>query len=200
MSSAKAVAKELVRLSLEGSLPDLLTSYRLHCLLYYAEAWSLVLRDSELFPDDISALDEGPSVPAILAARNEGPAWQLLEPDCFAEEPALDDEDEAVFLRHLWMAYSYLSPSGLFASIQEEPAFLKAKMERGRHGIGLIGMNELRESFSRRAGIPAALESYRRLRQQREKEAELAILSSPPLDVETIWKESRSVTPSAGKR
>jgi hypothetical protein len=61
-------------------------------------------------------------------------------------------------------------------------------------------MNDLRESFSRRPGLPAALHAYQCLRQKMEKEAELAILSSPPLDVEAIWKGCRSLTPSAGNR
>jgi len=200
MSSAKSVAKVLVRLSLSGPLPDLLTSFRLHGLVYYAQAWSLALRDSELFPDNIEALDEGPVVPAILPARDEGPALLIISPGSFHEEPDLDDEDEALFLNHLWAAYGHLSPSGLYASIQKEPPFLKAKREREMRGIGLIGTTDLRESFSRRPDIPPALVEYRRLRQEREKEAELAIRSSPPLDVGAIWKSCRSVTPSAGKR
>src|SRR3954453_20335869 len=108
MSSAKSVAKELVRLSLEGPLPDPLTFYRLQCLAYYAQAWSLVLRDSELFPDDLEAFDEGPVVPAIFEARGEGPVWQVARPESFAQEPALDDADEALFLAHLWTAYGSL--------------------------------------------------------------------------------------------
>jgi uncharacterized phage-associated protein len=199
MSSAKSVAKELVRLSLTGALPDPLSAYRVQGLIYYAQAWSLVLRDSELFPDDIQAAQEGPVVAALLAAE-EGPAWQPLGPESFAEAPGLDDEDEALFLRHLWAAYGYLSPSGLYASMQGEPPFLAAKRERQMRGTGVTAMNELRESFSQRADMPAALATYRRLRHEREKEAERAILNSPPLDVEAIWKGCRSVTPSAGKR
>jgi uncharacterized phage-associated protein len=197
MSSARSVAKELVRLSLTGQLPDPLTPYRLQALLYYAQAWSLLLRDSELFPDEILGAAEGPSVPAVAASTTAHPEAKHLCSQAFAEDPPLDDEDEAFFLGHLWAAYAYLSPSGLFASIEGEPPFLKAKQESTLHGKGLVGTNELRESFSRRPGIPAALDAYRRARQEREKEAELAILTSPPLDVSAIWKGSRSVTPSA---
>src|SRR5262245_36552947 len=181
MSSAKSVAKELVRLSISGPVPDPLTSGRLQCLLYYAQAWSQVLRDSELFPDEIECRAEGPVIAAILDSRDDGPAWQVIRPDAFDQEPALDDTDEALFLAHLWAAYGSWSASGLFASIQEEPPYLKAKKERESGGRGLLDMNDLRESFSRRPGLPAALDAYRRHRQEREKEAELAILSSPPL-------------------
>jgi uncharacterized phage-associated protein len=199
MSSAKSVAKELVRFSMSGPMPDPLTYYRLQSLVYYAQAWSLVLRDSELFPDEMNCSQEGPVVPAILHAR-EGPDWQVVRPTSFDQEPNLDEEDEALFLRYLWAAYGSLSPSGLFTSIQEEAPFLKAKKEREMGGEGLIGMNDLGESFSRRHDLPAALADYRRLRKEREKEAELAILSSPPLDVVEIWKACRSFTPSASKR
>ena len=50
-----SVAKELVRLSFAGDEKDPLTNLRLQKLLYYAQAWSLVLRESELFPEEIEA-------------------------------------------------------------------------------------------------------------------------------------------------
>jgi hypothetical protein len=67
-------------------------------------------------------------------------------------------------------------------------------------GQGLLDMNDLAESFRRRPAVPAPLGSYWRLRKEREKQADLAILSSPALDVRAIWEGCRSVTPSAGKR
>jgi uncharacterized phage-associated protein len=200
VSSAKSVAKELVRLSLTGSLPDPLTPYRLQALLYYAQAWSLVLRDSEIFPDEILGTSEGPCVPAVAASAESHPEAELVCPRAFEEDPRLDDEDEAVFLGHLWAAYCYLSPSGLFALIEGEAPFLKAKQEGTLHGRGQVGMNDLRESFARRPGLPAALDAYRRARQEKEKEAEVAILTSPPLDMSAIWKGSQDVTPPAGSR
>lgn len=125
MSSARSVAKELVRLSLSGPVPDPLTPYRLQALLYYAQAWSLVLRDSELFPDDIQGTADGPSVPAVAAAIEECPESRLVCSRTFDQDPRVDAEDETVFLEHLWMAYGYFSPSGLLASIENEPPFLK---------------------------------------------------------------------------
>jgi len=197
MPSAKSVAKELVRLSLDGPLPDPPTPYRLHCLLYYAQAWSLVLRDSELFPEEIEAGDAGPVVEAI---ADNGPVWQVLGPGPFDQEPNLDAEDKALFLRRLWMAASVLSPSGLFTGVHGEAPFLEAKRERNLCGKGLIDMEDIGESFSRRPGVPAPLNASRELRREREKEAELAVLARPPLGAEAICKGCRSVTPSAGKR
>src|SRR5437899_6650143 len=107
MSSAKSVARGLVRLSTSGTAPIPLTLDGLQCLHYYAQGWSLVLRDSEMFPDDIECAEEGPVVPAVRDAV-EGLASQVGTPTPFDHEPSLDDEDEALFLRHLWAAYGPL--------------------------------------------------------------------------------------------
>jgi len=200
MSSAKSVAKELVRLSHEGSLPDPLTFYRLNCLVYYAQGWSLVLRDSEIFPDDIECLQEGPSVPAIRGAMGDRLIWHCVPRELFSQEPNLDQKDEAVFLHYLWMAYAGLSPSGLYASIQEDPVFLQGRKNRENGGDGLVNVDSLRESLTRRPGMPWALGEYDHLRKEMVKQAELAILNSLPLDVDTIWKDCKSQTPSASKR
>src|SRR4051812_2400511 len=105
MSSARSVAKELVRLSLGGPVPDPLTTYRLQALLYYAQAWSLVLRDSEIFPDDIHGGADGPGVPAVAEAdATASPGSRLVCSHAFDQDPRLDDDDEVVFLGHLWAA------------------------------------------------------------------------------------------------
>jgi uncharacterized phage-associated protein len=196
MSSARSAAKELVRLSLTGPLSDPLTPYRLQALLYYAQAWSLVLRDSELFPDDILGAAEGPIVPEVVASATPNTDARHFCSRAFADDPPLDDEDEACFLGHLWAAYAFLSTVGLFASIQGEAPFLLAKQESKLHGKGLIGTNELRESFARRPGLPTPLDEYRRAREEKERQAEQTILGSQPLDVSAIWKGCRNVTAS----
>jgi uncharacterized phage-associated protein len=200
VSSAKAVAKDLVRLSMRGPVPDPLTWFRLQSLLYYAQAWSLVLRNSELFPEEIECLPEGPVVPEIPDDPATVTGCRVVRAAAFDQEPALDDEDEAAFLLHLWAAYGGLSPSGLYSSIHSEAPFLKAEQEHERGGKGLLLMNELEEAFRRRYGMPAPLAAYQRMRIDREKQAELAILSSPPLDMAAIWKDCRSRTPSASKQ
>lgn len=196
MSSARSVARELVRLSGSGALPDPLTHYRLRCLLYYAQGWSLALRDSELFPDDLDALVDGPAVPAVRAVQDEPHTWQVIQPDTFEREPDLDQEDEGQFLRALWDAYGKLSTTGFYTLIHQEPLFLHARLEREAGGACLIDVGELQKSFACRPDLPGPLCSYQHARQQREREAALAIQNSPPLDVDAIWKGCRSVTPT----
>jgi uncharacterized phage-associated protein len=197
MSAARSVARDLVRLSLTGPAPEALTFYRLHGLLYFAQAWSLVLRDSELFPDDLRAADTGPVVPDVLAYQGDAAVWHAVPVEAFEREPDLDDKDEPDFLGRLWLSYGYLSTLGMHAEIQQDAPYLEAKSEWMAGGAGVIDVGALRESFARRSGIPTQLAEYQRARRQREKDAELAVLASPPLDREAIWGNCRSVTPSA---
>jgi uncharacterized phage-associated protein len=179
---------------------DPLTHFRLHALAYYAQAWSLVLRDSELFPDDILAFEQGPIIPDIYQAMHGAAPWQCVSNKVLENEPDLDAEDEAQFVCHLWSAYNHLSAIGLWNTIQSDVAFLKAKKDKEAGGQGLISMSDLGESLARRSDLPDPLGQYQRQRMQQEQEAERAILSSSPLDRPAIWKECPSRTPSAQKQ
>lgn len=57
--SASDVAKYL--LTQKGSL----TGYQIQKLLYYCQAWSLVVNQRPLFPDEIQAWKHGPVVPSV---------------------------------------------------------------------------------------------------------------------------------------
>ncbi len=65
MASAYEVARCLVRLAAHDEEPDYLTNLRLQKLLYYAQAWSLAMRDKPLFDDRIEAWPSGPVVPSV---------------------------------------------------------------------------------------------------------------------------------------
>src|SRR5690348_4499790 len=85
VSQVFSVAKELVRLSLSGDEKDPLTNLRLHKLLYYAQAWSLVLRESELFSDDLQAWRCGPVVPAVYHKVPDGQSGTVISANVFAD-------------------------------------------------------------------------------------------------------------------
>ena len=108
-----------------------LTYFRLHSLLYYAQAWSLVLRGSELFPDEIVWQVDGPVVRDLFDSQDAYQAGQVVRPEFFNQEPNLDADDEMVFLRHLWATYGFLSSSWLLAAIQGSAPFLQAKKRLG---------------------------------------------------------------------
>ena len=77
---------------------------------------------------------------------------------------------------------------------------IRAMPAQRRGGTGLIDMNDLMESFSRKSAMPGRLHDYRQWRKKQEAEAELAILNSPPLDRAAIWRDCLSRTPSATKQ
>src|SRR5258708_40323860 len=92
MFRALSVAKELVRLSFAGDEKDPLTNLRLQKLLYYAQAWSLVLRESELFPEEIQAWRWGPVVPAVYDKLPDGQGGSQIPPDRICDGPDLPPE------------------------------------------------------------------------------------------------------------
>lgn len=126
MPHVLSVARELVKLSLSGDEPDPLTNLRLQKLLYYAQAWSLVIRESELFSDELEAWGQGPVVPAAYHALSDGP----IRVEAFAGAPVLRDE-EAEFVRRLWEAYSPYSALQLSKMVREEaPGSRRGKIDR----------------------------------------------------------------------
>lgn len=58
-----SLARYLIGLGTESQRP--LTNKKLQKLLYYSQAWSLVLREKSLFDEQIEAWTHGPVVPSI---------------------------------------------------------------------------------------------------------------------------------------
>lgn len=98
MSQLFSSAKALVKLSLAGEEPDPLTHFRSQKLLYYAQAWSVVLRDTELFQEEICAWQNGPVVNEVYRSLSDGKCAACVPNDAFASAPDLDPED-AAFLK-----------------------------------------------------------------------------------------------------
>lgn len=68
-STATHVAEALINLSHEKQSP--ITNLKLQKLLYYAQAWHLVLRNESLFNEAIEAWVHGPVVPPIFRCYRE---------------------------------------------------------------------------------------------------------------------------------
>jgi hypothetical protein len=148
-----------------------------------------------LFSDEIDCSRQAPEVLSVAEAL--GHNGQLIDPNAFEREPPLDDEDEALFLGYLWEAYNQHSTSGMLALIQREPVILLTQKQIEAGGAPIIDPCLMYEAYSRLPDWPPPLHQYNQIRQEREREAELAILSSPPLDVGAIWKQATSRAPSA---
>lgn len=181
MPNAKSVAKELVRLSLEGDDPDPLTNKRLQKLLYYAQAWSLVVRESELFPEDIQAWRWGPVVPDVYHSL-PGQGANIIQGDAFADSPDLS-ADEAEFVSRVWEAYKPYSASELSRRTHEETPYKKAWGDRPVDGIGNepISLDEM-EAFFAAQTMPGQVHQYEHRLRLEEQAACREIAEFPMFD------------------
>jgi uncharacterized phage-associated protein len=130
MACAYEVARYLVRLAAHDEEPDYLTNLRLQKLLYYAQAWSLAMRDKPLFDDRIEAWASGPVVPSVLD-RFVGLGQRSILPDDVDEERDIEMELEDVdFVASVWHSYKAFSPSQLRDMTREEDPWRNARGNR----------------------------------------------------------------------
>ena len=188
MALALSVAREFVKLSLSGDEADPLTRFRLHKLLYYAQAWSLVVRESELFADDLEAWRNGPVVGAIHDSLPEVSLGDELR-----DVPELVG-DEAEFVGRVWSAYKRHSASRLSEMTRQEKPWLKAWREGS--GKDPISVTDLDDFFDHQA-MPAPLAAYAHELRRKEEQARRALADLPPLDEGRLIAAAKSFTPSA---
>jgi uncharacterized phage-associated protein len=197
VSQVSSLAKELVRLSLQGDESDPLTHFRLQKLLYYAQAWSLVLRETELFPEEICAWKNGPVVQEVYVKLPDGRCAAYVPENAFASAPDVEPED-AVFLKHFWEAYSGYSASQLYRMTHSEVPWQKTWKDRP-NGNAPIPVEDIEEYFSRQT-VPAPLAAYSHDLRRREEEAEMKLREIPPMDVGRFKAAATSFTPAALKK
>ncbi len=199
MFRALSVAKELVRLSFTGDEKDPLTNLRLQKLLYYAQAWSLVLRESELFPEEIEAWRWGPVVPSVYNKLPDDQGASQTPPALFVDSPDLPPE-EAELVRSVWEAYNQYSTLQLSRMTHQEMPWLRAWGDRPTDGTGSgndpIKVDDLEEYFGKQA-VPASLAAYHYELRKREEEAEKKLAEFPRLDPSRLRAASTSYTPAA---
>jgi uncharacterized phage-associated protein len=200
VSHVFAIAKELVKLSLAGEESDPLTNLRLQKLLYYAQAWSLVLRETELFPEEIRAWRYGPVVEEVYQTLPSGKCAACVPPDAFAKAPNLD-ADDAAFLKSFWEAYSQYSASQLYRMTHSEMPWKNTlgKLAPSDNGNDLIPVGLLDEFFSKQE-VPAPLAEYCHELRRREEEAERKLRELPPIDVDRFTASATSFTSAALKK
>lgn len=182
MPSANAVARELVLRSLSDEGPGRMTHKRLQKLLYFAQAWSMALRDSELYPEDVEAWPNGPVVLEVYEKLKQRPTGEQIDESAFCDVYALE-RDEAEFVRHFWDDYKRYSQEDLVAMTHREPAYLKAREASPEDKVrgDLLSMNEVRD-YRERQELPSNLREYQQKKEARRKRAEENLLNAPPLD------------------
>jgi len=197
VSQVFSLAKELVKLSLAGDESDPLTHFRLQKLLYYAQAWSLVIRETELFPEEIRAWKNGPVVEEVYHGLPDGRCAACVSPDAFAKAPDLEPED-AAFVEKFWEVYSQYSASQLYRMTRSETPWQKARgsLSPSANGNELIPVDALDEYFGKQE-MPAPLAEYCHDLRRREEQAEMKLREIPPIDVDRFKAGANSFTPAA---
>jgi uncharacterized phage-associated protein len=195
-----SLAKKLVKLSLAGEEGDPLTHFRLQKLLYYAQAWSLVIRQTELFPEEIRAWKNGPVVEEVYQALPDRRCAACVPSDAFANAPDLEPED-ATFVERFWEAYSQYSASQLYRMTHSEAPWRKVRgsLPPNANGNDPIPVDLLDEYFSKQE-MPAPLAEYGHDLRKREEEAEIELREIPPIDVDRFRAAGASFTPAALKK
>lgn len=92
MYSALEIAKWFL-CSVDREAGDNITHLKLQKLLYYAQAWSLVLLDKPIFEDEIQAWTHGPVIPTVYSFYAGYPYNNLPIPE---ECPSITKEYEEV--------------------------------------------------------------------------------------------------------
>jgi len=187
-------AKELVKLSLAGEEGDPLTHFRLQKLLYYAQAWSVVLRETELFQEEIRAWKNGPVVEEVFRSLPDGRCAACVPENAFANAPDLDPED-AAFVKSFWEAYSGYSASRLYRMTHSEMPWQKAWTDRPNTNAP-IPVEDIEVFFSQQT-VPAPLAAYCHDLRKREEEAEKKLREIPPVDIDRFRASATSFTPAA---
>lgn len=123
MRDALDVAKYfLCRVDREAG--DTISPLKLQKLVYYAQAWSLVLRDEPLFQQNIQAWPHGPVVYDVWNTYKEYKHTAIPQPDA-CELDFTDDELEV--LEEVWNTYGELSARQLVHLTHSEQPWIEAR-------------------------------------------------------------------------
>lgn len=187
MSKAMAVANELVRLSYAGEEPDPLTNLRLQKLLYFAQGWSIALRNSALFGDDLQAWKHGPVAPNVYHSCKESGA-AVFTPDVFSGADPLT-ADEVAFLKAFWEEYRKHAVGLLVDMSHSESPWLNARngLPADAHSNEVISADDMDACFSGKQ-MPAPLHAYQSARQREEVEAARWLVALPTIDRSRLAK------------
>lgn len=125
VTDAVDIARFLISLAChDDPEPDPLTNMRLQKLLYYAQGWSLAMRDRPMFADRIEAWPHGPVVPDAYRAFKQCGAGLIDEEGDTDINLTRNDQS---FLRSLWGSYRQYPVAKLWAMTHSEPPWQQAR-------------------------------------------------------------------------
>lgn len=185
MSKAISIAKEFLRQSYTDAVEiDPVSNLRLHKLLYYAQAWSMVLRERDLFEEDFQAWRHGPVIPAVYQRLKSAAAdGSVVIPEHWLDEVPDPLPDEADFVRAVWDSYKSYSAIGLANKTHEEAPWKNVWGSRPASDLGsdVIPVGAIEEYFTV-LEAPPPLAQYRRNWLEANARAEMDLAARTPLD------------------
>jgi uncharacterized phage-associated protein len=128
MKNAFDVANFFLKI-VDRSSGESISPLKLQKLLYYAQAWSLVLRNKPIFSEEIEAWKHGPVVRKVWEEFRKYRYNTLPEPDV---EVTMFDATEVEVMQEVWRVYGNLSARHLEALTHREDPWLNS-----RYGLGL---------------------------------------------------------------
>lgn len=109
---------------------DLITHLKLQKLVYYAQAWYLVIYDKGIFEEDFEAWVHGPALRSLYSMfANLG--WQPIPKDSIDTNFDSFDEDFKEFLNEVWEVYGQFSAKKLEELTHSESPWLDARKGYG---------------------------------------------------------------------
>ena len=127
------------------------TNKKLQKMLFYAQAWSLVLNDKPLFNEKFEAWVHGAAIPKVYRAYSKFGASQIDE-DIKEEEFKMLDNEEKALLDNIWEVYGKYDADYLeLLNHQEEPwQKARADMPSGMASSAEISEDVMREYYGKR--------------------------------------------------
>lgn len=125
---------------------DTISPLKLQKLVYYAQAWSLALKDKPLFPEEIQAWVHGPVVYKIWDAYKEYRYSAIPLPSDPLPE-FVDDQIEV--LDEVWNAYGELSAKRLEQLTHSETPWIKARqgLNAGERSQNIISLDDMKSYY-----------------------------------------------------
>jgi uncharacterized phage-associated protein len=142
MASVFDVAKFFLTMS-EPDEGDFITNLKLQKLCYYAQGFSLVVLDRQLFGESIEAWEHGPVVPPLYREYKTCGSNGIPMPTGFDAESVLSEEERDLLV-DVWNAYGQFSAWKLRNMTHDESPWAKTPRN------GVITHDALREFFRSR--------------------------------------------------
>lgn len=114
---ALSVARYFLRLAEQEEEPAPLTALHIQKLLYYAQGWSLAIRDTPMFVERIEAWAYGPVVPEVYT-KFRSYSRDRISPTESSDEGLTKEQRQ--FLKCIWQAYKSYSALKLSDMTHEE--------------------------------------------------------------------------------